>query len=142
MSSSGNGGGDDAPLRPAVKPVPVAPKAGAEGTAGTDGSPEGGQGAGGGVQKGSPCYIVERTKVNSPDPTVRATIRNGDALYLDYVPGPPKRLLVVTPAGGVLGSITSPSMPQLIQCINNGVDYAVVVVGVQGGLIDVQVQPA
>ena len=129
MSSSGNGGGgDDAPLRPAAKPVPVAPR-------------PGGQGDGVGAPVGSPCHIVERTKVNSPDPTVRATLRNGDTLSLEYDPGPPKRLLVRTPAGAILGSITSPSMPQLIQCIGAGFAYDVVVLGILGGLIDVQVQP-
>ena len=129
MSSSGNGGGnDDTPLRPAARPVPVAPKAG-------------GDGDGGGASAGSQCHIVERTKVNSPDPTVRATLRSGDVLSLEYDPGPPKRLLVRTSSGAILGSITSPSMPQLIQCIGAGFAYDVVVLSILGGLIEVQVQP-
>jgi len=129
MSSSGNGGGnDDTPLRPAARPVPVAPG-------------PGGTGGGGGAPAGTPCHIVERTKVNSPDPTVRSTLRNGDILSLEYDPGPPKRLLVRTAAGAILGSITSPSMPQLIQCIGAGFQYDVVILSILGGLIDVQVQP-
>ncbi|MFC5507083.1 hypothetical protein [Bosea massiliensis] len=128
MSSSGNGGGDDAPLRPEARPVPIPSKSGS------------GSGGGGGAV--SPCNIVERTKVNSPDATVAATLRQGDVLVLHYEAGPPKRLLVKTGRGLTLGAITSQSMPQLIQCLLGGVNYDVVVLSITGGLIEVQVQPA
>ncbi|MGY4167537.1 hypothetical protein [Bradyrhizobium sp. USDA 4529] len=124
MSSGGGGGGDDDSPRPA--PKPVKPKKGATDTGGA----------------GDPCNIVERTKVNSPDRTVAATLRRDDVLAVEYDPGPPKRLIVRAASGAVLGSITSPAMPQLIQCIMGGYGYEAIVLTVAGGMIEVQVQPA
>ncbi|WP_139221362.1 hypothetical protein [Bosea sp. OK403] len=127
MSSSGNSDEDDKPLRPAAHPVAIPSKSGSGG------------GAGGGVD--TPCNIIERTKINSPDATVAATLRPNDVLRLAYEAGPPKRLLVKTARDLTLGAITSQSMPQLIQCLISGVQYDVVVLSIAGGLIDVQVQP-
>lgn len=122
MSSGGGGGGDDDSPRPARRPVK--PKKGAD----TGGA-------------GDPCNIIERTKVNSPDRTVAATLRRDDVLTVEYDAGPPKRLIVRAASGSVLGSITSPSMPQLIQCIIGGYGYEAVVISIAGGMIEVQVQP-
>jgi hypothetical protein len=125
MSSGGTD--DDGPARPA--PKTVKPKTG-------KGSEGGGTGSGAGA-----CNIVERTKINSPDRTVRATLRDNDILDVVYDPGPPKRLLARTSGGSTLGSITSPSMPQIIQCIISGYQYEAVVLTLSGGLVEVQVQP-
>ena len=125
MSSGGRD--DDGPVRPT--PKAVKPKTG-------KGSEGGGTGGGAGA-----CNIIERTKINSPDPTVKSTLRVNDVLGVVYDPGPPKRLLVRTSAGSTLGSITSPSMPQLIQCIINGYEYEAIVLGLTGGMVEVQVQP-
>jgi len=124
---SSGGPEDDGPVRPA--PKAVKPKTGKS-------SEGGGTGAGSGA-----CNIIERTKINSPDPTVRATLRQNDVLDVAYEPGPPKRLLARTSAGSTLGSITSPSMPQLIQCIISGYEYEAVVLTLSGGMVEVQVQP-
>lgn len=121
--SSGGGGGYDP--RPAAKPV--APKK------------KGGGGGGGDVP--AECNITERTTVNSPARTVAATLRTNDVLEIEYVAGPPKKLLVKTSSGATLGSITSPSMAQIIQCIMAGHGYEAVVVSIKGGMIEVQVQP-
>jgi hypothetical protein len=121
-----SGGPDDTePVRPPAKQI----------------KPKKGKGSGGGATGADTCNIVERTKVNSPDPTVRATLRQNDILDVVYDAGPPKRLLARTTSGSTLGSITSPSMPQLIQCILSGYRYEAVVLAISGGMIEVQVQP-
>jgi hypothetical protein len=79
--------------------------------------------------------------VNSPDRTVLATVRVGDALDVHYEQGPPKQLLVRTANGAILGSLTSPSLPQIIQCSAQGYQYAAVITGIQGGMCNVQIQP-
>jgi hypothetical protein len=123
MSSGGRD--DDGPVRPTPKAV----------------KPKTGRGSEGGGADAGACNILERTKINSPDPTVRATLRESDVLDVVYEPGPPKRLLARTSAGSTLGSITSPSMPQLIQCIISGYGYEAVVLTISGGMVEVQVQP-
>lgn len=123
--SSGDSGDDPGPIRPAPKPVAVKKKGGQD--SGASGDPN--------------CSIIEQTKINSPDPTVRATLREKDVLSLDYDAGPPKRLLAKTEAGAILGSITSSSMPQLIRCILAGYEYDVIILSIKGGLVDVQIQP-
>ncbi len=121
-----SGGPDDSdPVRPQAKEI----------------KPKKGKGSDGGGTGAGACNIVERTKINSPDPTVRATLRQNDILDVDYDAGPPKRLLARTTSGSTLGSITSPSMPQLIQCIISGYRYEAVVLAISGGMIEVQVQP-
>jgi hypothetical protein len=100
--------------------------------------PKGGDGSGGGDNA---CDIVERTKVNSPDRTVAVTVRDGDELSVAYESGPPRKLLVRTASGATLGSITSPSMAQIIQCILSGYEYVAVVLSISGGMIEVRIEP-
>ncbi len=121
-----SGGPSDPDPRPPAKPV--APK-------------KKGGGGGGDPGRSNQCNIVERTNVNSPDRTVKATLRANDVLHVEYDAGPPKKLLVKTASGATLGSITSPSMAQIIQCILAGYIYEAVVLTITGGLIEVQVQP-
>ena len=120
-----SGGPSDPDPRPAAKPVLPKKKGG------------NGDGPGGSHN----CNIVERTNVNSPDRTVKATLRTNDVLEVEYVAGPPKKLLVKTTSGATLGSITSASMAQIIQCILAGYTYEAIVLGSTGGLVEVQVQP-
>lgn len=112
--------------RPPSKPVKPPPAAG-------DGE--------GGPQIDPVCNIVERTLVNSPSRAVAATIRVGDTLSVLYSAGPPKQLLVETSGGATLGSLTPSSLAQLIQCILAGVQYEASVQSIQGGRIEVQVEP-
>ena len=119
-----SGGPDDPNPRPPAKPVAPKKKGGGGGSGGSD-----------------QCNIVERTNINSPDRTVKATLRTNDVLEVEYVAGPPKKLLVKTASGATLGSITSASMAQIIQCILAGYAYEAIVLAISGGLIEVQVQP-
>lgn len=121
---SSGGGRDDEPIRTPARPVKV----------------KSGKGGAGDVAE-NPCNIVERTKVNSPDRTVAATVRKNDVLEVEYDQGPPKRLLVRTSSRSILGSITSPSMPQIIQCIISGHAYEALILSIAGGMIEIQVQP-
>lgn len=86
------------------------------------------------------CDLVEPTVLNSPDRNVVATVRVGDALPVRYDHGPPKRLLVQALSGAVVGSLTPPSLAQLISCIEAGASYEAVVLAIRGGRVEVQVQ--
>jgi hypothetical protein len=124
MSGSGSSGGGS--WRPEPKPGQQV------------GSAEGG----GGREAPDPCAIVEVTNLNSVDATVLRGVRLGDRLNVVYRTGPPIRLLAETPTGEVLGSITSPSMAQIIQCIGQrGRRYIAEVRVIRGGICEVEVRP-
>jgi len=124
MSGGGGGGGD---WRPEAKPK----------TGGASG------GGGGQATVPDPCNIVETTVLNSPNKQVLASLRVGDFLSVSFEVGPPRRLLAKNKTGDVAGSITSPSMLQIIECINeNNVQYIAVVQSIKGGTCEVRVQPA
>src|SRR5690606_16082864 len=124
MSGSGNSGGD---WRPQPKPVKV-----------NVGSTERGGGSGG----PDACAIIETTNLNSVDPTVLRDVRVGEILNVVYTPGPPFRLIAQTPAGTALGSITSTSMAQIIQCITQrGYEYVAEIRMIRGAICQVEVRP-
>ncbi len=124
--SGGSSGGSD--WRPTPKPT-SRPKTGGEG----DGS---------GQVPPEPCNIDETTTLNSVDRTVIAGLRVGDVLDVVFQAGPPQRLVAQTSAGAFAGSITSPSMLQIIQCINQaGVTYVADVASVRGAQWQVRVRP-
>jgi hypothetical protein len=130
MSGSGGGG----TWRPEPKPAP-----GRKGGAGGGGS--GTSGGGGGVSPPDPCNIIETTSLNSVVRTVLTTLRVGDVLDVVFIAGPPQRL-VAQAAGGIAGSITSPSMPQIIRCITQGGhSYEAEILSIKGALCQVQVRP-
>lgn len=122
---SGGGGGNWRP-----EPTPVSK------------SSKGGSGSGGGSGGDDPCNLVEATTLNSPDPGVLATLRAGDQLSVILQAGPPRRLVARTKSGDVAGSITGPSMAQIIQCIGDGRAYVAEVTSVRGGLCRIEVRPA
>ena len=123
MTGSGGGGSDT------WRPTPVAPPRGSSGS-----------GDGGGPQS-DPCAISEVTNINSPNRAILATLRQGDILNVVFQQGPPQRLLVQNATGATAGSITSPSMLQIIQCINSaGVSYVAEVLSVRGAICQVRVQ--
>ena len=133
MSGSGGSRGDD--WRPEPK-TPAKPK-----PKGKNGD-IGGTGGGGGGEP-DPCAIVEVTNLNSVDKSVLATIRPGDVLQIVFLVGPPRRLIAQTSGGQVVGSITSPSMLQLIVCITqSGRQYEATVLSIRGALVQVEVKPA
>ena len=96
-------------------------------------------GGGGGAPGADPCDIVSLTNLNSPNPALVGTLRPGDALAVDLQRGPPRVLQARTLSGDVVGSITSPEMPRIIQCILQGVVFAAEVVAVRGGVCQVRV---
>jgi hypothetical protein len=127
MSGSGGGGGNDDTWRPTSKPVP---------------RPKGGAGDGGREPPPDPCNITENTTLNSPDRTVLASLRVGDMLTVVFQPGPPRRLVAEQSPGVVAGSITSPSMLQIIQCISrDGHAYVAEVLSIRGAICQVRVRP-
>ena len=123
---SGGGGSGDA-WRPEPKPV----------TRKSDGVQQGG----GGASAFGACDVVENTTLNSPNRTVIATLRQGDVLDVDLDSGPPQRLLAATRAGATAGSITSPSMLQIITCIKAGHAYIAEVLTIRGAVCQIQIRP-
>jgi hypothetical protein len=125
---SGSGGGSDS-WRP--EPMPVAPEA-------TEINKGGG--GGGGKVPASPCNIVETTSLNSVNRTVLSKLRTGSTLRVNLLQT--RRLVAETEdKGEVAGSITSPSMAQLILCIQGGTEYIAEVLSVRGGLCQIQIRP-
>ena len=121
MSGGSGGGGGD------WRPTPTPP-------------PKGG-GGGGGKPPKDPCNIVETTTLNSPNRAVVTTLRAGDLLTVVFQPGPPQRLVAEQAAGVVAGSITSPSMLQIIKCIGDGVVYEAEVLSIKGAICQVRIKP-
>ncbi|ADO74605.1 hypothetical protein [Stigmatella aurantiaca] len=102
--------------------------------------PKDGGGRGGGIPDA--CNIQETTTLNSPERTVISGLRAGDVLDVVFELGPPRRLVAKTSAGAVAGAITSPSLPQFIQCITHAnVKYTAEVLSVRGAVCQVRVQP-
>jgi len=120
MSGGGGGGGRPDPV------TPIAPKSGS-----------GGEGSGGGGP--DPCILVEDTNLNSPVPAVVATLKPGDVLTVRLEPGPPVRVVVQTAAGLTAGSITGAKLPQIIKCLEAGVNYKADIVSVKGAAVRVRV---
>lgn len=118
---SSNGGDDD--------PRPPAPS-----------KPKGGGGGGG--DPSDDCDIRERTRLNSPDRTVLSTLRVGDVLKLRLENGPPVVLLALDPRGRPAGSITSPMLPQIVQCIRRGRTYEAEIQALNGAVCEVQIRPS
>jgi len=122
MSGPGGGGGD---WRPEPKEPPQ-PKAGA---------------GDGGTRPADPCNIIETTNLNSVNRTAVTGLRPGDRLDIVFQAGPPQRLVAQTGAGVIAGSITSPSMLQIIQCIQAGNNYVAEVIAIRGAQCQVRIQP-
>lgn len=101
----------------------------------SDWRPAGGFGGG-----SDPCNIIEITALNSPNKAVISTLIPGDLLAVVYVFGPPQQLLAQK-NGATAGSITSPSMLKIINCINQGRAYDAEVISVLGAICQVRVKP-
>jgi hypothetical protein len=124
---SGGGGGGSDTWRPEPKPGP---------------RPKGKGGNGGGGIPPDPCNITETTTLNSPNRTIVASLRAGDTLAVVFQAGPPQRLVAEQSPGVVAGSITSPSMLQIIQCITQGGHaYVAEVLSIRGAICQVRVRP-
>lgn len=104
--------------------------------------PKAGGDGGGGVAVGDPCVIDEVTSLNSVSPAALRNVGAGTVLNVVFMAGPPQRLVAQDNTGQVVGSITSRSMLQIIECIQNGRRYVAEVLGVQGGSCQVRVRLA
>jgi len=124
MSGPSGGGGDWRP-----EPKKPGPK------------PKGQGDGGGGAPPPDPCNITEVTNLNSVNRTAVAGLRPGDQLDVVFQVGPPQRLVAQTTARVIAGSITSPSMLQIIQCIQAGTLYVAEVLSVRGAQCQVRIQP-
>lgn len=125
MSGGGGGGGDT--WRPEPKPAP---------------RPKGGSEDGGGAAPPDPCNITETTTLNSPNRTIVASLRVGDILAIVFQAGPPQRLVAEQSPGVIAGSITAPSMLQIIQCITQGgYAYVAEVLSIRGAICQVRIRP-
>lgn len=124
--SGGGGGGNDEEWRKTGDPV----------------AGGGGSGGGGKSPPGNPCDIVDVTMLNSPDRAVLSTLSAGDVLTLNYLQGPPRRLVAETDKGQAAGSITSIALPQLIKCMQANVKYKAEVISVKGALCQVRISIA
>lgn len=123
MSGSGGGSGD---WRPEPKaPVPDI---------------KAGNGLGGGGVAGDPCVINEVTSLNSVSQAALHNVGLGTLLNVVFVVGPPQRLVAQDNTGQIVGSITSRSMLQMIECIQSGRQYVAEVLGIQGGSCQVRVR--
>lgn len=121
MGMSGTGGGDD------WRPPP------------DDGGPGGEEHP---TPVDDPCNIEEATTLNSPQRQVISQLGVGTKLGIQLQMGPPRRLLAVTADGSVAGSITSPNMGRIIQCLAAGKAFRATVRSVRGGICAVLVHPA
>ena len=100
----------------------------------------GGEGSGGGGAQ-DPCNITEMTTLSSINRQVIATLRPNDRLSVVLQVGPPQRLVAEQRPGIIAGSITSPAMLQIIQCIQAGHHYVAVVLSVRGAQCQVRIEP-
>jgi hypothetical protein len=100
-----------------------------------------GEGSGRGSAPPAPCNINETTTLNSVNRNVIATLSPNDRLNVVLQAGPPQRLVAEQQPGTIAGSITSPTMLQIIQCIQAGYNYVAVVLSVRGAQCQVRIEP-
>lgn len=91
---------------------------------------------------GDECNIVERTVLNSPVAEVIETTRVGDVFQLALEAEPRTRVVAKTPDGQTAGAITSPSLADIIECIQSGNSFEAEVTAVAGGRVEIEVRPA
>jgi hypothetical protein len=101
-----------------------------------------GSGGGGysGPARSANCKIVEQTALNSVQAAARRKLEKGMQLDIRLTKG---RVLEahLPKGGGVAGSVTPDSMPELIACIEKGHSYQAVVVTIDGAFIEVEIRP-
>jgi hypothetical protein len=124
MSGPGGDGGDD------PKPFRQTPKTGGDG---------GGGAAGGPIDR---CVFTEIATLSSPNPAVIATLNVRDELRVVLETVPSRRVVVMTAANAIAGSITSARVVEIMQCISDGFNYAATVTEIDGGRVTVEVHPA
>jgi hypothetical protein len=105
--------------------------------------PTGSGGGGGSGGQSDPCQIVAPAPLNSPKPSVVATLVPGQILDVFLNTGGQRPVLEVrTATGAVAGSLTHVGHLTLIGCMQQGWAYQAVVLSVSGGAVMVRVEPA
>ena len=84
---------------------------------------------GGGTTQGTACEsLARRVPLNSPNPSVIATLTVGDELDVRLVVvGERRRIEVVTQQGETAGAITFDGMAQWLDCLARGFRYIAIV---------------
>lgn len=101
------------------------------------------RGTGGGSVAGDDkCAIVERTVLNSPVPAIVAGLNVGDILTVELETNPRSRLVAKTVAGASAGAITSTSIVDIIECIQNGSAYVAEVLAINAGKVEIEIRLA
>lgn len=100
------------------------------------GSGGGGSFGGGGMSDFDCNNVYINTTIMSPDPTVLATVSQGDILVVSLrsATGP---LVAVTDVGGVLGTIATMELASLIKCISDGNAYKAKITEIIGGKVQI-----
>lgn len=99
---------------------------------------------GGGGRRGnnvSKCetLFMEATLL-SPAPLILATLKPKDILLMEYTP-PKGPVRIITAQGDVAGTITGKDMIELINCLEGGFTYRVIVKSISGGNCTVIIKP-
>jgi hypothetical protein len=100
-----------------------------------------GDGSGGGSSDGggpNPCMFTEVTILASPNPAVINTLVVGDILSVTLS----GVRVVAQTVSGIAGAITSAKLPEIIQCLSAGQQYAARVTTINGGAVTVEIYPA
>lgn len=87
-----------------------------------------------------PCVLEDVTTLNSASLIGLRTVRVGDDLEVAFIEGPPRKLVVLDQKNQVLGTITSRSMLQIMECIQAGRSYRAYVLAVNGGACQVRIR--
>lgn len=86
------------------------------------------------------CAIVERTVLNSPDPAIVAGLSVGEILLVELETQPRSRLVAKTAAGAIAGAVTSTSIVDIIECIQNGSVYEAEVLAINAGKVEIEIR--
>ena len=106
---------------------------------GGGGSGGGSYGGGGPSEEEFDCDKLRfEAIVTSPDPTVVATLNEGDVLTVTLEDPPNRRVVVVAPAG-VVGSLVD-HLRELIRCLQRRT-FQAVVISLDGVVVRVRVEP-
>lgn len=102
---------------------------------------KGGGGTGGDGGASDKCEIYETVALNSPDEDVVSGLSAGGRLAVVLLKSP-RRVVVQNSHGQTAGSITSPRLVDLIECIESGRTYDAIVDEMTGGRVTVNIQPS
>jgi hypothetical protein len=104
-------------------------------------SGSGGGGGGPGVPTTDCASLVQRTALNSPDPTVLANLKVKDALEVRFrIPGQ-TMIGAFTADGALAGTITYAGVTRLAKCLADGFKYVGLVLKIDGGECQIEIRP-